>query len=435
MTIARKFSNLLVLVCALGALPTAALAQDSGAGIQHLRPNDQSGLNVFEPPKRDTVSFHGLTTRWGAAFTQDFQNLTHQNTAAPVITNGVNANALMPIGPGFNNAMANLYMNTQLAPGIRVQLTSYLSTRHHNETWVKDGYFLIDGSPWNVPELNLLMDVLTLRVGHFEVNYGDEHFKRTDGGNAMDNAFVGNPIIDAFTTEIGAEAYLRAGPYMLMGGATGGEIRGSVENPGRRGPAFFGKIGYDDQTTKDLRVRLTGSLFSQARSVNNTLIGGDRAGSHYFDVMENTASTPTANAWSGQINPGMRNDIHAMALNPFVKYQGFEFFGDAERFRGSAVTETRDRTWTQYDAQALYRFFSDEKAYVGYRYNTAKGQLAGVANDVSVDRWSLGGGLFVTRNVLAKFEYLNQTYNDFPITDIRNGGLFRGFMLEGVVAF
>jgi hypothetical protein len=30
---------------------------------------------------------------------------------------------------------------------------------------------------------------------------------------------------------------------------------------------------------------------------------------------------------------------------------------------------------------------------------------------------------------------VNQRYLDFPVTDIRNGGKFNGFMVEGVLAF
>jgi hypothetical protein len=30
---------------------------------------------------------------------------------------------------------------------------------------------------------------------------------------------------------------------------------------------------------------------------------------------------------------------------------------------------------------------------------------------------------------------VNQKYTDFPTTDIRNGGQFKGVMIEGVVAF
>ena len=54
------------------------------------------------------------------------------------------------------------------------------------------------------------MQIVTVRVGHFEINYGDAHFRRSDNGNAIYNPFVGNYIMDAFTTEIGGEVYLKA---------------------------------------------------------------------------------------------------------------------------------------------------------------------------------------------------------------------------------
>src|SRR5213075_353404 len=41
--------------------------------IQHLRPSDQRGLNVFEPPKNDPVAYAGFKLDLGAAFTQQFQ--------------------------------------------------------------------------------------------------------------------------------------------------------------------------------------------------------------------------------------------------------------------------------------------------------------------------------------------------------------------------
>jgi hypothetical protein len=36
---------------------------------------------------------------------------------------------------------------------------------------------------------------------------------------------------------------------------------------------------------------------------------------------------------------------------------------------------------------------------------------------------------------MLKGEYVSQWYHNFPVTDIRNGGRFNGFMMEGVVAF
>ena len=41
--------------------------------------------------------------------------------------------------------------------------------------------------------------------------------------------------------------------------------------------------------------------------------------------------------------------------------------------------------------EGLYRFASDQ-LYLGARYNTVKGELAGIPNDINVNRWQYGGG-------------------------------------------
>jgi hypothetical protein len=403
--------------------------------IQNIRPSDMRGLNIYEAPKDPGTPYTGFKLSWGAGFTQQFQGLGHSNSADAKLVNGVDANQLITIGHGFNNAEANLNMNAQIARGVRVALTSYLSTRHHNETWVKDGYVLVDQSPIDQALLNNIMKYVTLRLGHFEINYGDAHFRRSDAGNAIFNPFVGNYIMDAFTTEIGGEAYVRKDGFLAMGGITAGEVRGQITVPGKRAPSYLGKLGFDKQLTEATRFRLMGSIYQTSKSANNTLYSGNRAGSRYFDVLENTTSTEAANAWSGDVQPGMSSKVRALQLNPFVKVNGFEFFGVAEQAKGRAATETKDRTFTQYAGEALYRFMADERVYVGGRYNTVQGQFAGMTKDVTVNRYQFGGGWYVTPNLLTKAEWVNQKYNDFPTNDIRHGGEFKGFMVEGTVSF
>jgi hypothetical protein len=422
---------------------SAATPQDNGVVaeegrrivIQHFRPNDQRGLNMFETPKEPGVEYTGFKMDFGAAFTSQVQSLEHRNTATALVVNGVNTNELADIGFGFNNSTANVYLHAQLADGIRVQLTSYLSSRHHNETWVKDGFILIDKLPVNIGPLKALMEYATIRVGHFEINYGDAHFRRSDNGNALFNPFVGNYIMDAFTTEIGGEVYLRSKGVIAMGAVTGGEIRGTVLTPGKRGPTFIGKVGADRQVRPNLRVRATGSVYHTNKAMSSTLYGGDRAGSRYYWVLENTQATESGNFTSGLMNPGFRNEVTAMQFNPFVKFGGLEVFGVVERAKGRANTEVADRTFNQVATDVVYRFFPREQVYAGVRYNTVNGTLAGVANEVTMNRWQLAGGWFVTRNLLVKGEYVTQEYNDFPAVNIRNGGKFNGFMFEGVVAF
>lgn len=447
---ARYRWTLTALAFALAAAPAAAqttVASGNPAGddtdekaapstykaivIQNMRPQDRRGLNVFEPPK-ESKPFQGFVLDFGAAFTQQFQALEHSNTAAPRIVDGVDQNQLADIGPGFNLATANLYLNAQLAPGIRVALEGYMSSRHHSEFWVKGGYLQIDESPIDLPALHALMKYLTLKVGHFEINYGDAHFRRTDNGNALFNPFVGNYIMDAFATEIGGEVYFRTGPWLAMLGVTNGEIKGAVTNPDERAPSFIGKLGYDNEIVDGLRFRLTGSVYTTEKSTSNTLYAGDRAGSRYYNVMDNAAGADFRN---GRMNPGMTDKITAWQINPFVKLGGLELFGVVEKAAGRSRAETEEREWTQYAGDVVYRFLRDESAYVGARYNVVEGELAGVADKVNVDRVQIGGGWFITPTILLKAEYVRQNYDNFPATDIRNGGKFNGFVIEGVVAF
>jgi hypothetical protein len=413
--------------------------------MQNFRPADQRGLYVFESPKTSGIPFTGFKLAFGAAFRQQYQGLDHRNTAVAVnqTTAGVttNVNQLVDITRGFNLADANLSLNMQVADGIRVHLSSYLSSKHHQETWVKDGYALIDKSPIDNELLNLAMLFTTLKLGHFETNFGDQHFRRSDNGMGLHNPFVGNLIIDAFTTEVGGELYIRPGPFLAMFGINTGTINGGLTSPADRADAYVGKLGFDKQVTPWLRTRLTGSYYKNDRSPSNTLLTGDRAGSAYDLVMENTAASLTSQAWSGQMRSmGFSHHVRAVSVNPFIKAYGIEFFGSIDDYKGKAKAETSFRTWKQQSGEAVYRFWN-EKLYAGARINSAWGRLANTATinyqgkDVSIDRNALAAGWFVTPTLLMKGEFMRQKYFGFPTNDIRNGGKIQGFVLEGVVSF
>src|SRR5690606_3885951 len=105
-------------------------------------------------------------------------------------------------------------------------------------------------------------------------------------------------------------------------------------------PSTIAKLGYDKQVNTDLRVRLTGSVYHTAHSARTYLYSGDRAGSRYYFVMENTAASSSANYMSGRFNPGFNNELTALMFNPFVKYKGLEFFGVVELSSGKTNAET-----------------------------------------------------------------------------------------------
>ena len=400
--------------------------------VKSVRPYDKRGINVFETPKiAKNGTFTGPTLDIGAAFTQAFQDLEHSNAAEPRIVGGKDQNKLLTLGAGLPLASANLIVNAQLTSGIVVSVENYLASRGHEQFYVKGGYLQIDESPIDIAPLNTLMKYTTVKVGMFENNFGDSHFRRSDAGQAMYNPFVGNYIVDPFTTEAGAEIYLRKGSLLAMGAVTSGEMRGAVATPEKRGWARYTKLGFDKQVNSDLRVRLTGSYYKADRALNQTIYSGDRPGSRYYDVLVDSVGR---DRWSGSIQPGFRNNVQALQINPFIKLRGLELFGTIDRGQGRALGESSDRKLRQQAADVVYRFL-DEKLYVGGRYNTATMQLQAITGDVGADRRALAAGWFISPLVLLKGEYVNQKYNGFPTTDRRGGGKFNGFVAEGVVAF
>ncbi|MBC7382544.1 MAG: hypothetical protein H7296_06045 [Bacteroidia bacterium] len=416
--------------------------------LQYFRANNKMGLNTFETTKNDTTSFTGMHVRIGGNFTQEFQGLVQENSSTPVMVNGVNINQLTKLTNGFNLAMANLNIDAQLEDGIRMNLTLYLSSRHHEETWVKGGYVQIDKLLFLKSEaIDKIMKSFTVKIGDYELDYGDQHFRRTDGGNSIYNPFVENYIMDAFATEIGGEIYYHPkNGIIAMVGITNGELNPTViastkkdtltGNLNKYPPAFHGKIGYDKQINDDLRVRITGSFYAVKSAASNTLFSGDRTGSHYFFAMENTLATVDANFRSGRYTPNFSQQVTTFMINPFVKFYGIELFGTYEMAQGRTITEVNTRKATQYAVDLIYRFPQQkENFWIAGRYNSLTANLPVSLTEITINRAVGSIGWFVTKNIMMKAEYVNQQYKNFAATDIRSGGMFNGFMVSAAIGF
>ncbi len=159
--------------------------------LDNYREPDRNGINVFEAPKDTISSFDGLDVRIGGAFALQFQALDNENA-------NLEGYQIQGIGENFNLPTANFDIDVALYDGIRMHLRTYLSSRHHNEPYVKGGYLLVD--KLNFVHEGFLEDFMkytTIKIGHMENNYGDAHFRRSDNAQAIYNPFVGNLIMDA----------------------------------------------------------------------------------------------------------------------------------------------------------------------------------------------------------------------------------------------
>lgn len=425
-------------ILVLGMVPMLTFGQQPK--VYNLRPYDKEGINQFETKKEES-EFNGVKAKLGAGFTQQFQALDHKNDGSV---------ELYRLNSGFGLAMANLYLDAQLADGILLNLTTYLSSKHHQETWVKGGFLQIDKIPFQGKIWEDLSKVITIKAGHFEINYGDAHFRRNDGGHAMYNPFAENYIMDAFATEIAGEVYAQKNGLIGMVGVSNGLINGGHQaalKPGsttetyKRSPSLYAKVGVDKNLNDDVRVRLSGSVYHNNSQGRNTLYAGDRTGSQYFMAMapaitSGAASTPANNYATGRLTPNFTNQITALQLNGFVKFKGLEFFGTLENAKGKLHAEKEKRKANQYAADLVYRFGKDENLFVGARINTVTGQfLTNNTAEQSSTRTALAAGWFILPNVMMKGELMKQTYSDFPTGNVLSGGQFDGFVMQAIVGF
>jgi hypothetical protein len=87
----------------------------------------------------------------------------------------------------------------------------------------------------------------------------------------------------------------------------------------------------------------------------------------------------------------------------------------------------------------LVRFGSDEQFYVGGRYNMLNADMASAgstpAYTADISRTAIAAGWYMTRNIMAKVEYVTQNYEGFPDNSIYADAQFDGLMVAGSIAF
>ena len=429
----KNLNNRFALLSLMLIASVVAFAQQPA--LQFYRANNQNGLNVFEPSKTDSVAFDGIKVRVGGDFALQFQSLNQSNAM----------NNLVELGSDFNLPTANLNLDVQLLDGVRMHLRSYLSSRNHNDFYIKGGHLRIDKLDFIKPGfLEDVMEYATITVGYDEFNYGDAHFRRSDNARGIFNPFIENYIMDAFSTEPFAEIAVQRNGYIALAGVTNGKLNQKVvvDATSDNKPSFYGKVGFDKQVN-DVRLRLTGSWYiNHGKTTGTWLYGGDRAGSRYYNVLytlPDAAGKTEGGNFDGRFNARFLKQ-NAFQVNPFIKFKGLELFGIYELADGSnTITEAeqdKEGSYTQLAGELVYRFGTDEKFYIAGRYNTISGKALD-SDDINqgIERYNIGGGWFLSKNILAKIEYMRQQYTGQAWKGRFADAEFKGINFEAVISF
>ncbi len=367
----------------------------------------------FEKEKAAKDEFEQVKVRVGGDFALQLQMLEHE---APV--------ELIDLKKNFNLPTANFNITADLAPGIQLFMNNYMSSRHHNEAWVEGGYLTLDYLPF-LPASDNIMKYLTIKAGVMMPNYGDAHFFRSNNADVMNNPFVGNWIMDAYTTNPGLELMFRSNGFLALAGVNNGRMNYGRGNDIGEDLVFNWKLGYDTRVNDDLRLRATVSGYHVGEGHSgSTLWDGDRAGARYYNVMQ-LATAEGDNFRSGRWSPGSgQTEMNSYMVNLFAQFHGLEVFGIYETMKG--VRNSNDQHFTQTALQAIYRIGD---VYAGARLNKVDNH-----DGSTVNRTNIGGGWYMIDNVLMKLDYVVQNYEG-PAHGEINGGKFNGLVLEAAISF
>jgi len=163
--------------------------------------------------------------------------------------------------------------------------------------------------------------------------------------------------------------------------------------------------------------------------------------------------------------------------NLFIKFTpieglSLESFSTIEKANGRNAIETTQRNASQQATDLVIRFGKHENFFAGVRYNNVNADVAAVYTpavaavtgvpftlnpstglitgtkavtaapasttpgySIGINRLAVSAGWFVTKNILAKVEYVKQKYSGFPVNTIYDAAEFHGLSAEAVIAF
>jgi len=326
------------------------------------------------------------------------------------------------LDPGFQTAWGNLAISATFGKEKEVEMFFDLlisSRSHPSTTYGHQGYLMVRGMPGdlkNVRLLDSLFDKIDLKIGHFHLDYGDHGYHRSDNAATQKNPLIGNFVIDPELVDIGAEISSEPGKFNWMVGVSNGTNTENVQDG--RGNAFHGKVWLD---LAPVRASISGFRVdhSDSATARATLFSGNRDGERYGGEIGGGQAP-------GQVLPAGAKDVTAWQADltwTGDKLSLYGHYGNTEDADINGVAEgTPTEEWNYYAGQAVWKF--TPKVHGAVRYSAARADILNdVASDGKVDRIQIGGGYWLTDELLAKIEYVHQEYDDFAEGDVLNNNI------------
>ncbi len=318
----------------------------------------------------------------------------------------------------------------------------YLASRNHpSTTYGNQGYLLVKDVPENLESLRLLKPIfkkVDMKAGAFLIDFGDQEQHRSNNALVQKNPLIGNFVIDPNFVSVGVQAMSKPGRFGWVAAVTNGT--NTEDFSYGRGTAVNGKL----YVYPIKPLRLSGSIYhvnhSASATSRATLFSGNRSGERYGAVLGGGQAPGNVFPAAGKDLTAVQGDLTFDDAKIPVKLYGHYGITRDSDVNGPAPGDPEER-WTYYAGDVVYKF--SPVVYAAARYSAANAdKLAGSSSNGKVDRYQIGGGLWMTRNLLLKVEYVSQKYSGFVQGNIVNNGIqawrnpsFKGFVSEVSFAF
>ncbi|MDD2384285.1 MAG: hypothetical protein PHN18_08870 [Sulfurospirillaceae bacterium] len=396
-------------------------------------------VQQFEPAK-DTSAFKGKPeVSFVTDLTFNYQGLSQDFDLA-------GTTAERNLQPGLSLPQANFEINAKVMSGFNVKLETMLSSHHHNETYVKGGYATIDNLDFVAPGFaSDFMKYTTIKVGVDDINFGDNQFTRSDNADVLRNPFVHNMGVESYMQAPHLEIYYRlpAISSLVMVGITNGQVNpDDVTESHTAGssnrPAGYAKFAFDQDLSDALRVRASESVYYvSGTNKGSSLYSGDKAGSvsrYIFDTnpSQSNSSDDFGSVWNAMAG---FSDLTVSKTHLFTRYVDTELYALLELANGSDTSD-RDMKMVHYAFDVVQRF-SNDKFWIAGRYENAKVDYAPRnfnGKDAEMTQWQLGLGWYLSKNAVAKIEYIDQKREN-NAAYVGGDAEFKGYMISTALSF
>lgn len=344
------------------------------------------------------------------------------------------------LSPGMQTAFGDLgFLGKFGRKGeIEMYFDLYLASRNHpSQTYGDQGYLLIRGIPENLGQPRLLRAIfekVDFKAGAFLVDFGDQETHRSNNAIVQSNPLVGNFVIDPNFVSVGVQLQSKPGRFGWLVGATNGTNTEDFQTG--RGNALNAKLYANP--VKPLRASFSFYTVNHDETPPTggstaTLFSGNRSGERYGAVLGGGQAP-------GGVLPQAGKDVRAgqfdLTWNGDSPIKLYGHIGQTtDKDTNGNLPGHPEETWRYYAGDVVYRF--TPAVYAAARYSAADAlKIRGNDSNGRVDRIQLGGGLWLTKNMLAKIEYVTQKYHGFDQGVMVNNGIqaWRNPSFKGVVS-